>query len=956
MPNLNALTRHVGLNAGPWVLETFVKHYFDQLFKDKNVKTATATGSSGDLRRDELLYDEAFYIVKVGLSGSFPQITHLPSTHTVEELQEFSNARTPSPPWIHVMRLLVPMTCCDDAATYLIEALGGEEKTRQLVGGTKWWQVRGVKGVDSQWIVARKDHQEARKWQKQQEQAERENAEGEEGVYSPEMNELRCILYFHGGGYYFGSIDQERYFLQRFARKSGCRLLAINYRLAPQYPFPCAIQDALAAYLYLIRPPPDALHTPVNPAHIVISGDSAGGGLTFALLQVLRDTNLPMPAGGVLISPWCDLSHSFPSIHTNTNTDVIPKYGLSVYKPSPLWPPPSDDLTNKVQASLRTRIKLMARQYMAEGGKAPVKDESERSPRFWKRNLTFNGRDKHRTRSTSSHRDKSANHPPPTLTDDAKTGDVRSAAVRRSVSDRRDKERDLNIGETAPLPTADLTNDQTITVVTEMGEKLEVHDQVHLYAPNNLVAHPLVSPALSYLGGLPPLHIIASDAEVLRDEIIYSAHKAAHPERYLVKPEARHLYPKLEGIEKRYGPTQVHLQVYDQTAHVLPVLFSFCTPAKFCFRAIALFCKYITGTLIAPATNGIADASPNSKHSNRRSLSLGVSRRTSLLITKRRSTYSARSSTEPRQAQLAGNATDEPPCRASESSIHSSTSSRLNAIAASQPEGIQYAGNPVVYLRTKTTSSPFVDNMIRERVSIRGELRALEAECDLAACTMSRRRYLEGRKKWDEKYARTIKAIRKLRARNLDIAKSETVLNIAQLQMHFFQNADGTAGAAQPPAKKGAKGVKEGLMRSSASWSWAWALDGEERPPPSSIVARRDTAEARRLSKIADQPTNAHDQRMSGNNLWTFLINKLSLEKAHAERQAAGAGTDSEGLASPDAKASNTKTKGWPETPTRAGKRSFAGISSMTSRHDAPQVRAENGDAELGVLDRTRSN
>jgi acetyl esterase/lipase len=72
--------------------------------------------------------------------------------------------------------------------------------------------------------------------------------------------------------------------------------------------------------LFLIRPPQDALHRPVNPAHIILAGDSAGGGITLALLQILRDTGLPLPAGAVLISPWCDLSHSFLSIHTNTKT------------------------------------------------------------------------------------------------------------------------------------------------------------------------------------------------------------------------------------------------------------------------------------------------------------------------------------------------------------------------------------------------------------------------------------------------------------------------------------------------------------------------------------------------------------------------------------------------------------------------------------------------------------
>jgi hypothetical protein len=72
--------------------------------------------------------------------------------------------------------------------------------------------------------------------------------------------------------------------------------------------------------IYLIRPPPESAHQPVDPGHIIIAGDSAGGGLSLALLQVIRDSGLPTPAGGVLISPWCDMTHSFPSVHANTGS------------------------------------------------------------------------------------------------------------------------------------------------------------------------------------------------------------------------------------------------------------------------------------------------------------------------------------------------------------------------------------------------------------------------------------------------------------------------------------------------------------------------------------------------------------------------------------------------------------------------------------------------------------
>ena len=61
-------------------------------------------------------------------------------------MQRFSNAKTPHPPWIHVVKLTVPMVCCDEAATYLIEALGGENIAKRVVGGVKWWQVRGLQG------------------------------------------------------------------------------------------------------------------------------------------------------------------------------------------------------------------------------------------------------------------------------------------------------------------------------------------------------------------------------------------------------------------------------------------------------------------------------------------------------------------------------------------------------------------------------------------------------------------------------------------------------------------------------------------------------------------------------------------------------------------------------------------------------------------------------------------
>lgn len=274
--------------------------------------------------------------------------------------------------------------------------------------------------------------------------------------------------------------------------------------------------------LYLIRPPKEAPHAAISPSDIVISGDSAGGGLTIALLQVLRDTGLPLPAGGIPISPWCDLTHSFPSIHINTDTDVIPKYGLSMYRPSALWPPPSDDMTEKIHSSLRSRIREAALHTYKSSDK--VKRDLEKRPSFWKKKFSFGVRRKSHSnckRSQSVPRSRSTSFDETELDRD----DVRVQAVSKSINETAvhdgNVENNLDLGTSASIPKADRTDTQTLSVVTESGEELVVNDQVHLYTVNNMLTHPLVSPAYAYLGGLPPLLVIASDHEVLRDEIIY---------------------------------------------------------------------------------------------------------------------------------------------------------------------------------------------------------------------------------------------------------------------------------------------------------------------------------------------------------------------------------------------------------------------------------------------------
>ncbi|KAG0299134.1 hypothetical protein BGZ98_010309 [Dissophora globulifera] len=148
-------------------------------------------------------------------------------------------------------------------------------------------------------------------------------------VKNDDFSEGRTILYLHGGGYMLCSIRTHRWATWHMARKSGARVFAVNYRLAPDSPFPAAVHDALSAYLYLLEPPADADFAPVDPKNIVIMGDSAGGGLTFATMLAIRDAGLPMPAGIVTWSPWLDLLCSMPSVIENTSTDYLPPDGFT---------------------------------------------------------------------------------------------------------------------------------------------------------------------------------------------------------------------------------------------------------------------------------------------------------------------------------------------------------------------------------------------------------------------------------------------------------------------------------------------------------------------------------------------------------------------------------------------------------------------------------------------------
>jgi monoterpene epsilon-lactone hydrolase len=124
----------------------------------------------------------------------------------------------------------------------------------------------------------------------------------------------RTLLYLHGGAFVIGSPEDYRSLTAELGRAAGMRCLSLDYRLAPEHPFPAGVDDAVAAYRALLEG-----GTP--PAHIAIAGDSAGGGLTLSLLVAARAAGLPMPGAAVLISPWVDLACTGYSMTAKRHVD-----------------------------------------------------------------------------------------------------------------------------------------------------------------------------------------------------------------------------------------------------------------------------------------------------------------------------------------------------------------------------------------------------------------------------------------------------------------------------------------------------------------------------------------------------------------------------------------------------------------------------------------------------------
>ncbi|KAF9112801.1 hypothetical protein BGX27_002802 [Mortierella sp. AM989] len=239
----------------------------------------------------------------------------------LKESQAISRANNkyfPIHPRADASESIVPSSYRDKAAVYVDSLLKEQGIDSTLLGWDWIHDPRAEKPLKGEWTEAK--------------------------VKDEKYAEGRTILYLHGGGYFLCSVKSHRWATWSMVRTAGAKVFSLDYRLSLDSPFPAALHDALAAYLYLLDPPSDSGFAPVDPKNIVIMGDSAGGGLTFATMLAIRDSGLPMPAGVIGWSPWIDLLLSMPSIVENTGTDYLPAEGF----------------THGGKASLKNIAKLMA--------------------------------------------------------------------------------------------------------------------------------------------------------------------------------------------------------------------------------------------------------------------------------------------------------------------------------------------------------------------------------------------------------------------------------------------------------------------------------------------------------------------------------------------------------------------------------------------------------------------
>ncbi|KAL7270934.1 hypothetical protein RUND412_006338 [Rhizina undulata] len=227
---------------------------------------------------------------------------------TVEEVQELTTRQQEvhEGTWKVDVRVPVEERGLEAVVRGIVERLGSGKEELEDVGTGE---------LTGEWIGRMGDGKEVEGWKGWKEEVKyakmMEEVEGGEGGM--------VILYLHGGAYFLCDPSTHRSQTQKIAAAYSGRCFLPRYRLAPQNPFPAALLDTLCSYLYLLHPPPGSYHAAIPASRIVFAGDSAGGGLVFAALQVLlnnearvtwfgEEVELPLPGGVVGLSPWFDLA------------------------------------------------------------------------------------------------------------------------------------------------------------------------------------------------------------------------------------------------------------------------------------------------------------------------------------------------------------------------------------------------------------------------------------------------------------------------------------------------------------------------------------------------------------------------------------------------------------------------------------------------------------------------
>ncbi|KAJ2931623.1 hypothetical protein H1R20_g5347, partial [Candolleomyces eurysporus] len=797
-------TASAAVHIAPVVLKTFAEHRKQRKAREKQGKEAP---------QDDILFDEAFNIVK--------SFIELGTNNTVESLQSFTNTRVPSLYWVAVSPVTIPLSICNEAADALIEWFGPEE-LNTVVGGERWWQVRGLSGIDAEWIAEREHLDDTGEKVGNGQKLTRE----EQDILQMEKLES-VIFYVHG--------DTHRYQIIRLAHKLKGRAFAVNYRKAPQYPWPCPVQDVLAAYLYLIRPPPGALHKAVDPGKIVFAGDSAGGGLCVTVMTVLRDLGLPMPAGAVLISPWVDLTHSFPSILQNTETDIIPPHGF-LAKPSVLWPldpcpktariirsetnpPPKPGEADTLKPSPE-RVEIAKSGTDIPGEGLAVETQEEMLEKY---------------SSTAPY-----TLPSPQMTDSS-MAEKNASSESSSSSSEMGGRAGHNKAETQATPAGWEAKPAKILMENDIESPLELRCQIQLYATTEQLTHPLVSPiSQGSLCNLPPLYIIAGDSEMLRDEIIYFAHRAAHPSDYPVREAVlKDARRQRENAEKFTTPTKVHLQVFDGMPHVLTV-FMFTKSARYAYRSIAEFVRHVTQKPKEEIERSPFPAFEWKPRSD-------TTESTEPL-------KASKAKKQPRPKPFAktqdGPGQESPDSEQIFEHNEQVTQETLRKLADS-PE-------PDVHLQDDDDALPSVA-IIRERVDIHGMVRPMEPREEIPALQLSpdkigmikeapAMRWHKGQEEWDKRFHKAGKRVLQKREKLKD--KADKLIKHA-LEQGLVHEAFPESLGDEPVEKQTNRNRRTSIGEIQEHRRWGPLDLKDEKPPASAIAGRRDTHESLALLRTS---------------------------------------------------------------------------------------------------------